>query len=143
MNILITGGAGYIGSHTALELVKVGHSVICIDNGCNAYVAGKGEHPESLKRVQEITGKKIAYYDVDIRDKTALNCVFKKVSVYSIKNNLNNWNRRRCWEVGSFDSEAIFVCDISHIDEFSVRQIVSISSALYQNVGSSFLVWHQ
>lgn len=143
MNILITGGAGYIGSHTALELVKVGHTVICIDNGCNAFVAAKGEHPESLKRVQEITGKKIAYYDVDIRDKTALNCVFKKVSVYSISNNLNNWNGRRCWDVGAFDSEAILVGDVRHVHELSVRQVVPISAALHQNVSCTFLVGHQ
>lgn len=116
MNILITGGAGYIGSHTALELVNVGHSVICIDNGCNAFVAGRGEHPESLKRVQEITGKKIAYYDVDIRDKNALDEVFKKVSVYLISNNLNNWNGWWCWQVRSFDSKSILISDISHID---------------------------
>lgn len=131
MKILITGGAGYIGSHTALELVKVGHSVICIDNGCNAFVAGKGELPESLKRVQEITGKKIEYYGVDIRDKSALDGVFKKVSVYSISFNLNRWNRRRCWHVSPFNSESIFVSNIPHVHELSVWQVVTVSSTLY------------
>jgi UDP-glucose 4-epimerase len=80
MNILITGGAGFIGSHTILELLKVGHTVICVDNGCNAYINGKDSLPESLKRVQDITGKKVTFYPVDIRDKNALNEVFKKVS---------------------------------------------------------------
>lgn len=79
-NILITGGAGFIGSHTLVELLNSGHKVICVDNGCNAYIERKNALPESLKRVQEITGKDTTYYDVDIRDKNALNEVFKKVS---------------------------------------------------------------
>ncbi|CRK95577.1 CLUMA_CG009038, isoform A [Clunio marinus] len=78
MNILITGGAGFIGSHTVLELLKVGHTVICIDNGCNSYLDAKAEFPESIKRVHELTGKKVIFYSVDIRDKNALNQVFKK-----------------------------------------------------------------
>lgn len=82
MNILITGGAGFIGSHTILELLNVGHTVICLDNGCNAYIDGNDALPESLKRVKEITGKDLMYYAVDIRDKSALNEVFKKVSLY-------------------------------------------------------------
>lgn len=80
MNILVTGGGGFIGSHTILELLNVGHNVICVDNGCNAYVEAKGELPESLKRVKALTGKDLTYYAVDIRDKNALNEVFKKVS---------------------------------------------------------------
>lgn len=82
MNILITGGAGFIGSHTILELLNAGHSVISLDNGCNAYIDGKDELPESLKRVKDITGKDLIFYSVDIRDKSALNEVFKKVSLY-------------------------------------------------------------
>lgn len=131
MKILITGGAGFIGSHTALELVKVGHSVICIDNGCNAFVAGKGELPESLKRVQEITGKKIGYYGVDIRDKIALDGVFKKVSVYSINFNLNNWNRWWRWQVRPFNSESILISNIPHINQLSIWQVVTIPASLH------------
>lgn len=82
MNILITGGAGFIGSHTILELLNVGHTVISIDNGSNAYVDGIDALPESLKRVKEITGKELTSYNVDIRDKNALDGVFKKVSLY-------------------------------------------------------------
>lgn len=81
MTILITGGAGFIGSHTVLELLNVGHTVICVDNGCNAYVE-ENQLPEALKRVQDITGKSVIYYAVDIRDKSGLNGVFGKASFY-------------------------------------------------------------
>ena len=50
MNILVTGGAGYIGSHTCVELLEGGYGVVVIDNLCNS-------NPESLRRVQELTGK--------------------------------------------------------------------------------------
>lgn len=84
MNILLTGGAGFIGSHTILELLNVGHNVIAVDNGCNAFIESKNALPESLKRVQDITGKQMIFYNVDIRDKSGLNEVFKKVSLYLI-----------------------------------------------------------
>lgn len=81
LTILITGGAGFIGSHTILELLNVGHTVIAVDNGCNAFIESNSL-PESLKRVQDITGKELTFYNVDIRDKSALDEVFKKVSLY-------------------------------------------------------------
>jgi UDP-glucose 4-epimerase len=80
MQILITGGAGYIGSHTVLALLDAGHSVVCVDNGCNAYIGAKESLPESLKRVESLTDKKVTFYPVDIRDRKALDEVFKKVS---------------------------------------------------------------
>lgn len=78
MLILTTGGAGFIGSHTILELLNAGHNVISVDNGCNAYVDGVGALPESLRRVQELTGKTVINYAVDIREKHELDVVFKK-----------------------------------------------------------------
>lgn len=63
--ILITGGAGYIGSHTAVELLKEGYEVVVYDNLCNS-------SKESLKRVEELTGKKISFYEGDVLDETAL-----------------------------------------------------------------------
>jgi UDP-glucose 4-epimerase len=81
-NVLITGGAGFIGSHTILELLNVGNKVICVDNCCNAYQGENESLPESLKRVQEITGKTVTFLNVDIRDKKALDGVFKQVSFY-------------------------------------------------------------
>ena len=69
MNILLTGGAGYIGSHTIIELDKAGHSVVVVDNLVNS-------NPESLRRVSKIIGKDIPFYEVDVRDKDALAKVF-------------------------------------------------------------------
>ena len=69
MSILITGGAGYIGSHTALELLNDGYSVVVYDNLCNS-------SRESLKRVEELTGKKITFYEGDILDEEALKVMF-------------------------------------------------------------------
>ena len=70
MTILITGGAGYIGSHTALELLNEGYDVVVYDNLCNS-------SKESIKRVEELTGKKIRFYEGDVQDEEALLEMFK------------------------------------------------------------------
>ncbi|CAD7088750.1 unnamed protein product [Hermetia illucens] len=80
--VLVTGGAGYVGSHTIIELLNAGYNVICVDNLCNAF-SEKDSLPESLKRVQEITGKTVGFYAVDLKDKAALTAIFKKVSASS------------------------------------------------------------
>jgi UDP-glucose 4-epimerase len=77
MRILVTGGVGYIGSHTCLELLQAGYEVIVVDNLSN----GK---EESLKRVQELTGKKLELYKVDLLDKDALKAVFDKFSIDAV-----------------------------------------------------------
>lgn len=69
MAILVTGGAGYIGSHTCVELLNVGNEVIILDNFSNS-------KPESLKRVKEITGKEFKFYEVDLLDQDGLEDVF-------------------------------------------------------------------
>ena len=69
MNVLITGGAGYIGSHTLVELLNRGYGVVVIDNLCNS-------SEESLKRVEKITGKSVKFYNADVRDKGALDKIF-------------------------------------------------------------------
>jgi UDP-glucose 4-epimerase len=67
--ILVTGGAGYIGSHTCLELLKAGHQVVVVDNLDNS-------SEESLRRVQDLTGKSLEFHQVDICDGPALRAVF-------------------------------------------------------------------
>lgn len=75
--VLVTGGAGYIGSHTIVELLKNNYSVVAIDNLANAYKDEEDSKPESLKRVETITGRTIPYYNVDIKDRNALERLFK------------------------------------------------------------------
>ncbi len=70
MKILVTGGAGYIGSHTIVELIKAGYDVVAIDNFDNSY-------PSVLESLKEITSKEIAFAEVDIRDKSALKTFVK------------------------------------------------------------------
>ena len=69
MNVLVTGGAGYIGSHTCVELLNTGYGVIVIDNLCNS-------NPKSLERVQELTGKSLKFYQGDVRDEALLRKIF-------------------------------------------------------------------
>lgn len=71
MQILLTGGAGYIGSHTCVELLNSGYDVVVADNLSNSNV-------ESLKRVKQITGKDVKFYKADILDKKAMRKIFKK-----------------------------------------------------------------
>lgn len=69
MSILVAGGAGYIGSHTCVELIEAGYEVVVVDNLYNA-------SEEALKRVEKITGKTIQFYEADILDREALNKIF-------------------------------------------------------------------
>ena len=69
MHVLVTGGAGYIGSHTCVELLEKGIGVVVIDNLCNS-------NPESLRRVEELTGKKLRFYEGDVRDAALLDKIF-------------------------------------------------------------------
>jgi UDP-glucose 4-epimerase len=77
MNILITGGAGYIGSHTIIELIKNNNSVVVVDNLSNS-------SPESLKRIEKITNSKIPFYEIDMRNKDGLNRVFAENKIDAV-----------------------------------------------------------
>ena len=77
MSILVTGGAGYIGSHTVLELLQQGTDVIVFDNLSNASV-------ESLRRVESLTGKTVTFVEGDIRDKEALDNAFANHAITSV-----------------------------------------------------------
>jgi UDP-glucose 4-epimerase len=77
MNILVTGGAGYIGSHTCLELLKNGHGVVVIDNLCNS-------EEESLIRVQKIAGKTLKFYEGDVCDCSLLKEIFDENEIDAV-----------------------------------------------------------
>ena len=71
MNILLAGGAGYIGSHTAVELLEAGHDVVIVDNYCNS-------SPEAVKRIEELSGKSVVSYDADVKDSEKMKKVFSE-----------------------------------------------------------------
>ena len=71
MKILLTGGAGFIGSHTAVELIEQGYDVVIVDNFVNS-------KPEAVRRIEAITGKPVTLYRADVADKDALETIFKQ-----------------------------------------------------------------
>ena len=77
MSILVAGGAGYIGSHTCVELLEAGYDVVVVDNLYNS-------SEESLKRVEKITGKTVTFYEADILDKDALNKIFDSHEIEAV-----------------------------------------------------------
>lgn len=77
MKILVTGGAGYIASHTNVFLLENGYEVVAVDNFANSSF-------ESIKRVEEITGKSIKFYEGDVRDRTLLDRIFTENDIYGV-----------------------------------------------------------
>lgn len=77
MRILVTGGAGYIGSHTCVELLNAGYDVVVVDNLRNSKIA-------ALERVEKITGKKVDFIQLDLRERDKLNKVFERFSIDAV-----------------------------------------------------------
>ena len=77
MRILVTGGAGFIGSHTVVELQQAGYDVVVLDNLCNA-------SEKVIPRVEAITGKKVPFYKADILDREALEEIFSKEQIDAV-----------------------------------------------------------
>lgn len=77
MKILVTGGTGYIGSHTCIELIQSGYEIVVVDNLCNSSL-------ESLRRVESLVGRNIPFHKVDIRDKSSLIWVFEQHSIAGV-----------------------------------------------------------
>ena len=74
MKVLLAGGAGYIGSHTAVELLNSNHQVVIVDNYNNS-------SPEAVKRIKEITGKNVISYEADVKDKDAMKRIFSENNI--------------------------------------------------------------
>ncbi len=77
MTILVTGGAGYIGSHTCVELLNAGYEIVVVDNLCNSSA-------KSLEVVEEITHKKVKFYETDLLDRAGLEEIFQKESIDAV-----------------------------------------------------------
>ena len=77
MNILLTGGAGFIGSHTIVELYNAGHDVVVVDNLCNSKA-------DVMDKVKEITGRIVPFYEADVRDKNAMNKIFEENKIDAV-----------------------------------------------------------
>ena len=77
MRILVTGGAGYIGSHTCVELLNAGHEIIIADNMNNA-------KPQSLEAIRKITGRDFKFYEIDLRDRAAMEDMFSRENIGAV-----------------------------------------------------------
>lgn len=123
--ILVTGGAGYVGSHTCVELLNSGYDVISVDNCCNS-------SSESLRRIEMITGKKIDFYEADIRSYKMLYKIFKENKIdavihfaglkavrESVLNPLLYYDNNLCGTIN--------LCNI--MNKFGIKRIVFSSSA--------------
>lgn len=77
MSILLTGGAGYIGSHTCVEMLNAGYDIVVVDNYSNS-------SPEALKRVKELTGKDFPIYEADVCDSEAMNALFDREKIEAV-----------------------------------------------------------
>ena len=125
MKVLVTGGAGYIGSHTCIELVKSGHDIIVVDNLRNS-------KKESLKRVEKIIGKPVKFYEADVRDREALRKIFKEnnieAAIHFAGLKAVGESAQIPMEYYENNLDSTFVlCDV--MAEFGVKKLVFSSSA--------------
>jgi len=125
MAILVTGGAGYIGSHTCVELLNAGKEVVVIDNLDNSSA-------EALSRVEKITGKKITFYEKDVRDEAALREIFSKEKIEAVIHfaGLKAVGESVAKPVLYYDNNRISTLRLLEVmAEFGGKQIVFSSSA--------------
>ena len=132
MSILVTGGAGYIGSHTCIEMQNAGYDVIVIDNLDNS-------SEESLKRVEKITGKPVKFYKEDVRDKDALRKIFTDNSIDAVIHfaGLKAVGESVREPIMYYDNNLISTINLLEVmNEFGVKKIVFSSSATVYGVAT-------
>lgn len=132
MSVLITGGAGYIGSHTCIEMLGAGYDVVVIDNLDNS-------SSESLKRVEEITGKTLKFYKDDVRDKSALRRVFTENKIDAVIHfaGLKAVGESVREPIMYYDNNLISTIALLEVmNEFNVKKIVFSSSATVYGVAT-------
>ena len=125
MKILVTGGAGYIGSHTCLELLQAGHEVIVIDNLSNS-------KEESLKRVREITGRSLTFHQIDLLDRKALTDLFENTPIDAVIHfaglkAVSESTRIPLRYYHNNVTGTLILCEVMH--QFNVKDLVFSSSA--------------
>lgn len=125
MNILVTGGAGYIGTHTIIELIASGHEVIVVDTLSNS-------SDEALRRVEKITGKTIPFFPIDATNKAALRPVFEQNKIDAVMHLAGSKavgesvEKPLLYYRNNLDS-SITLCEL--MQEFSVKKLIFSSSA--------------
>lgn len=125
MGVLITGGAGYIGSHTILELLVDDFDIVIIDNLSNSTI-------ECITRIEAISGKKIKFYNIDIRDKTALKELFSKHKISCVMHfaGLKSVNESVKEPISYYDNNIVGSLNlISVMKDFNVTDLIFSSSA--------------
>lgn len=126
MTILVTGGTGYIGSHTCIELITANYDVVVLDNLSNS-------HDTVLKRIQDITKANIPFENVDLRNTEALEAVFKKYSISAVIHfaGLKSVNESINMPIDYYENNingTINLCKVMH--QFDVKKIIFSSSAV-------------
>lgn len=125
MTVLVTGGAGYIGSHTVLSLLENNHSVVVVDNLCNSSI-------ESLERVEQLTGRSLNFVDCDIRDEKILQRVFTGFEISSV---IHFAALKAVGESANFPLEYYqnnvngTLCLLEVMDRFNINNFIFSSSA--------------
>ena len=130
MSILVTGGAGYIGSHTCVEMLNSGYDVVVIDNLDNS-------NAESLNRVKKITGKNVKFYKDDVRDAAALKKIFTENDIEAVIHfaGLKAVGESVAKPVMYYDNNLINTLTLLEVmNEFGVKKIVFSSSATVYGV---------
>jgi len=123
--ILVTGGAGYIGSHACVALLEAGYDVVVVDNLVNS-------HAESLARVETITGKSLDFIQADIRDKQALTAIFSEHSIYAVMHfaGLKAVGESCAKPILYYQNNVYGTLVLTEVmQEFSVKKIIFSSSA--------------